>query len=499
MAGTERGIDLADEAATELFGGDVAAALAPGDVIALAGDLGAGKSTLARAIIRAVAADPGLEVPSPTFTLVQSYDLRIPVHHVDLYRLSSPDEVAEIGLDELAASGVLLVEWPDRAAGMLPAPAATITLSGDGEARHAAVAGGEAFMARLERSLVIRAFLAASGHGAARRRFLTGDASFRAYETIDVPAGGPPVILMNAPALPDGPPVRDGLPYSRIAHLAETVTPFVAIDRLLRQAGFAAPAIHAADLDAGLLLVEHLGGEGILDTEGRPIAERYLASAELLAAMHARPWPHAVEIGDGIVHAIPRYDRGAMAIETELLTDWYLPHQADHAPSEAERKEFATLWSRAFARLDHVEHTLVLRDYHSPNLLWRAAERGTGRLGLIDFQDAVIGPAAYDVASLAMDARVTIGPDLERGIVEAYCAARAAAGRFDREAFETAFAIMATQRNTKILGIFVRLDVRDGKPGYLRNLPRIRDYLRRSMAHPALEGLRAFYRASGVL
>lgn len=495
----ERGIDLADEAATGLFGGDVAAALAPGDVIALVGDLGAGKSTLARAIIRAIAADPALDVPSPTFTLVQSYDLRVPVHHVDLYRLSSPDEVAELGLDELAATGAVLVEWPDRAGNALPAPAATITLSGEGNARHAAVVATDAFMARLARSLDIRAFLAASGHGTDGRRYLTGDASFRAYETVETPAGQPPIILMNAPARPDGPPVRDGLPYSRIAHLAETVTPFVAIDRLLRQAGFAAPAIHAADLDAGLLLLEHLGGEGILDAEGRPIAERYLASAELLAAMHARPWPHVVEIGDGVVHAIPRYDRGAMTIETELLTDWYLPHQAGQAPSDAERKEFAALWSQAFALLDDVEHTLVLRDYHSPNLLWRGAARGTDRLGLIDFQDAVIGPAAYDVASLAMDARVTVEAGLERSIRDAYCAARARGGAFDREAFETAFAIMAAQRNTKILGIFVRLDVRDGKPGYLKNLPRIRDYLRRAMAHPALGGLRAFYQASGVL
>lgn len=497
MSQGSHGIDLADEAATRLLGNDVAAALAPGDVIALAGDLGAGKSTLARAIIRAIASDDGLDVPSPTFTLVQSYDLRVPVHHVDLYRLSSPDEIAELGLDELAATGVLLVEWPERAGGALPSATATITLSGDGEARHAEITGSDGFMARLARSLDIRAFLEAGGHAGARRAYLTGDASFRAYETVETRPGLPPVILMNAPRRPDGPPVRDGLPYSRIAHLAEDVVPFVAIDRVLREAGFAAPAIHAADFGAGLLLVEHLGGEGIVDAEGRPIAGRYIASAELLAAMHAATWPARIELANGVVHKVPPYDRAALGIETELLTDWYLPHEAGHPPDEATRREFAALWAEAFGLLDHAERSLVLRDFHSPNIIWRDAAQGTDRIGLIDFQDAVIGPAAYDVASLAMDARVTIEPALERRIVDAYCAARGA--DFDREAFAVAYAVMAAQRNTKILGIFVRLNVRDGKPGYLKNLPRIRDYLRRALSHPALDRLCGFYERNGIL
>src|SRR5690606_37538302 len=145
-----------------------------------------------------------------------------------------------------------------------------------GAGRDVEIDAPEDYAERLERSLAIRAFLKRAGLGDAQRRFLVGDASTRAYETVET-ASGEPLILMNAPPKPDGPPIRDGKPYSRIAHLAETVAPFVAVAKALRTEGFAAPEIPAADLEAGLLLVEHLGSEGVLDTEGAPIAERYLA------------------------------------------------------------------------------------------------------------------------------------------------------------------------------------------------------------------------------
>ncbi len=498
MAGRPLRVRLADEAATRRLGEDVAAILARGDAILLSGDLGMGKTTLARAVVRALAGDDGLEVPSPTFTIVQHYAARVPVSHFDLYRLSSPDELEELGLAEALDEGAVLVEWPERAGGALPAGAARIALTEAGEGREAEISGPDALLARFSRSLAIRAFLDRSGLEGAARRFLTGDASARAYETVSCP-GQPPAILMNAPRRPDGPPIRDGLPYSRIAHLAESVTPFVAIAGALRAGGFCAPEIYAADLDAGLLLIENLGSEGVLDAGRRPIPERYAAAAELLAEMHAKKWSRRLEVAPGVAHEVPFYDRGALAIETELLTDWYLPHVAGRAPDAAAREAYAAAWDATFDLIGDGETTLVLRDYHSPNLIWRAERAGHDRLGLIDFQDAVIGPAAYDVASLAMDARVDIPPALERAIVEAYCAARAAQGGFDRAGFDRAYAVMAAQRNSKILGIFVRLKERDGKPGYMRHLPRIRDYLARALAHPALAGLRGFYDRAGVL
>jgi tRNA threonylcarbamoyl adenosine modification protein YjeE len=491
-------IDLPDERASLQLGEDIAAMLMPGDVLALHGDLGMGKTTLARAIVRALAGDPELEVPSPTFTLVQAYATRVPVQHFDLYRLASSDELEELGFDEAIRDGVVLIEWPDRAGPLMPRDHVSLVLSEVGDGRRADISGPTSFIARLERTLAIRAFLDASGLAGAARRFLIGDASTRAYELAVLPSR-PPLVLMNAPRRPDGPPIRDGLPYSRLAHLAEDVVPFVAIAKALRDEGFAAPQIPAADLGQGLLLVEHLGSDGVLDDEGKPIAERYIASGRLLAEIHARQWPSRIAVADGVVHEIPAYDHRAMAIETELLTDWYLPHVAGRQPTEQERAEFSAAWRDVFLELDAAEKSIVLRDFHSPNIIWRSDRSGNDRVGLIDFQDAMIGPAAYDVASLAMDARVTIPTELERAITDAYCAARAAQGPFDRAAFEAAYAMMAAQRTSKILGIFVRLNLRDGKPVYMKHLPRLLDYLGRALAHPALDGIRQVYHKAGIL
>lgn len=500
MSGSQSGMLerwLPDEAATVLLGEDIAAALRPGDCVALGGDLGAGKSTLARAIIRAIADDDGLDVPSPTFTLVQGYDLRLAVHHFDLYRLGGAGEVDELGIEEALRDGIALIEWAERAGDALPGVSIRIDLADRDGGRQATLAGPGDALARLKRSLALRDFLAGAGYAQARRRHFSGDASTRRYEEIRLD-GQPSRFLMDAPRQPDGPPIRDGKPYSQIAHLAECVVPFVAIAQTLGMAGLAAPAILASDLDQGMLLIEDLGRQGILKEDGAPDPERYCAAAALLAFMHDRDWPPHIALPAGDTYAVPLYDRDAMAIETELLTDWYIPYGLGREATAQERQDYRNHWGGLFDRLETAEKSLVLRDFHSPNIIWRADREGIDRLGLIDFQDALIGPAAYDVASLAMDARVTVPVELERRIVDAYCSARQSAD-FDRAAFDEAYAIMAAQRNSKIVGIFVRLDRRDGKPGYLRHLPRIRDYLARSLAHPALADLRSFYVRMGVL
>lgn len=473
-------------------------ALRAGDAIALEGDLGAGKSTLARALIRALADDIGLDVPSPTFTLVQSYETRVPVHHFDLYRLSSPDELDELGLDDALVQGAALIEWPERAGDRLPGTALEVELAEHGEGRAARISGQGAVFERVARSLAMRDFLGTAGWGEASRRHFVGDASARSYEIVSL-AGEAPRVLMNSPRLVLGPPVRDGRPYAVIAHTAQSVTAFVAIDKALLAAGVCVPVIHAQDLDQGFLLLEHLGPEGFLSSDGQPIAERYEAAAELLAMMHAKTWHEHMEAAPGVFHDVPPFDREAMLIEADLLVDWYVPWITGKPENDALRASYHKEWNGLLDRLAGSQYTLMLRDFHSPNIIWRAERSGLDRLGIVDVQDALIGPAAYDVASLAMDARVTVPTEIERRTVEAYVAARHAAGAFDEAGFAEAYAIMAAQRNSKILGIFVRLEKRDGKPYYLRHLPRIRDYLRRALAHPSLGGLKEFYMAHGLL
>jgi tRNA threonylcarbamoyl adenosine modification protein YjeE len=489
---------LADDAATDRLGEDLAMALRPGDVMALLGDLGAGKSTLARALIRALADDENLDVPSPTFTLVQSYDARFPVHHFDLYRLASAYELDELGFDEALSTGAALVEWPDRAGNRLPSTTILVELDHQDKGRLARLSGQGIGFERIARSLAMRDFLDRAGWGLAKRRHFVGDASARAYEIVTL-EGFAPRVLMSSPELVLGPPVRDGKPYALIAHTLRTVAAFVAIDRALAAGGVSVPEIHAQDLEQGFLLTSHLGSGNFLDAEGRPVAERYAAAAELLAMMHGKPWSYHLEAAPGIFHDVPPFDRDAMMIEAELLVDWYVPAMSGSPASDALRAGYRREWDALIDRLDGRETTLMLRDFHSPNIIWRGERQGHDRLGIIDFQDALIAPSAYDVASLAMDARVTVSSEIERQTLDAYIAARHAAGAFDEEAFIEAYAIMAAQRNSKILGIFVRLDRRDGKPAYLKHLPRIRDYLRRALAHPALVGLRDFYTEHGLL
>ncbi|MCA0049592.1 tRNA (adenosine(37)-N6)-threonylcarbamoyltransferase complex ATPase subunit type 1 TsaE [Mesorhizobium sp. B283B1A] len=489
---------LADETETARLGEDLALALRAGDVLALKGDLGAGKSTLARALIRTLADDAGLDVPSPTFTLVQSYDTRIPVHHFDLYRLSSAAELDELGFDEALTQGAALVEWPERAEGYLPKASLLIELVQHGEGRLARLSGQGAAFDRAARSLAMRGFLESAGWGEAQRRHFIGDASARSYEIVSL-AGREPRVLMNSPRLVLGPPVRDGKPYAVIAHTAQSVSAFVAIDRALKAGGVSVPNIHAEDQDQGFLLIEHLGSEGFLGGDGEPLAERYTAAAELLAMMHGKTWPHRLEAGPGRFHIVPPFDRAAMMIEADLLVDWYVPAISGNPPSDDLRAGYTREWNALFDRLRASEYTLMLRDFHSPNIIWRGDRSGHDRLGIVDFQDALIGPSAYDLASLAMDARVTISPGIERRTLDAYVAARHAVDAFDEASFLESYAIMAAQRNSKILGIFVRLEKRDGKPYYLKHLPRIRDYLRRALSHPALGSLREFYDAHGLL
>ena len=497
MARQPTDIHLADERATIRLGQDLALALQPGDCLALHGDLGAGKSTLARALIRCIAEDDGFEVPSPTFTLVQTYNLRIPVAHFDLYRIAGPDEIDELGLDEALQDGAALIEWPEKAAGRLPENVLSVHLEEENEGRRLSISGPPDVMQRFERSFAIRRFLQQSGCSDADRHHYQGDASTRAYEII-TSDGQDRRILMNAPERLIGPVLKDGKRYAQIAHVAENVRPFVAIGGFLSDQGFHTPRIYAGDLDAGFLLLEYLGSNGIVDRDGKPLIARWEAAIDCLVALHRIEIPSEIGLAEGAGHTIPPFDPDAMMIEVDLLPAWYVPHVKGGEADPEFVEEFRGCWAVLIGHLKGAEKSLVLRDFHSPNLLWQSGRTGLDRVGLIDFQDAMIGPAAYDVASLVQDARVTVDPDLHRRLVRRYIDARGSDPAFDAAGFEQALAIMQAQRATKILGLFVRLKQRDGKPGYMRHLPRIETYLRAALRHPVLRDLHDCYTKAGI-
>ncbi|MBZ6077506.1 tRNA (adenosine(37)-N6)-threonylcarbamoyltransferase complex ATPase subunit type 1 TsaE [Microvirga puerhi] len=491
---------LPDQEATERLARLLIDELRPGDLVTLSGGLGAGKTTLARALVRGLAGNPDLEVPSPTFTLVQSYEgAHHPVVHADFYRLGGGQELYELGWDEMTENAISLVEWPERADDALKAERLDVHLDfapgGANAGRIAILTGIGGFSGRLQRLKAFHALVDRSGWTDAIRVPMQSDASvIRSYERLVKP-DGETSLLMISPPRPVGPPVRRGKPYTTIAKLAETVHAFVAMDKALRAQGLSAPEIYGEDLDTGLLILEDLGSEPVVNTNG-PIPERYAEAVRVLAHLHAASLPDVLPVTEGQEYTLPPYDLEAMLIEVELLPDWYVPHIIGSLLSGSARAEFVNLWTETLAEILAGPTTWTLRDYHSPNLIWMPEREGLQRVGVIDFQDAVLGSPAYDVASLLQDARTTVSPDLELKLIGLYARERKASDpQFDVAAFARAYAIMGAQRATKILGIFARLDRRDGKPHYLKHLPRIETYLARNLAHPALSRLRAWYEA----
>ncbi len=491
-------MELADEADTAALAAQVAHMVGAGDLVTLSGDLGAGKTAFARALIRHVCDDPGLEAPSPTFTLMQTYEAAdFPVLHADLYRLAAPDDLRELGWEEACEGALVLVEWADRIGPALPADRLDVALRlnparGD-DYREATLTGHGAFAERLARVRGVDRLLQVTGWVDARRDFMLGDASVRAYERLVKPDGST-AILMISPPRPDGPPVRYGRPYSAIARLAETIDPFLAVAEGLRARGLSAPQIYAASSADGLAIIEDLGGEGVV-ADGAPIPERYMDATSVLAFLHVSGAPTALPLPDGRNYPIPPYDLEALLIEVDLLLEWYAPHVAGLSLSSSAKAVFLSAWRAALDRVSICRDSWVLRDYHSPNLIWLPERAGLTRVGIIDFQDCVLGHPAYDVASLLQDARVSVPDELELRLLTHYAKARRAIDAdFDMSAFAAAYALLGAQRATKILGIFARLDRRDGKPDYLAHLPRVERYLAKNLQHPALVDVRGWYK-----
>jgi N-acetylmuramate 1-kinase len=493
-------VALANETATANLMADLALLIGPGDVITLTGDLGAGKTAAARALIRYLASDDSVEVPSPTFTLAQSYDLpAFPLVHADLYRINDAAELEEIGLSPLPEGTVTLIEWPERAPEALPRDRIDIALNHrpalGSTARAAEITGYGKAAAQVARLKALRQFLAEAGFSDARRQRMAGDASIRSYARLVRDDGV--VILMNFPRRPDGLAIYDSKTYSAAVHLAQDVKPFVAIANGLRVRGLSAPSIHHADLDAGFLITEDFGSEGFIEGDPpQPIVERYETAVDVLAALHRKTLPEVLPLAPQITYAIPTFDIDALLVETGLMLEWYLPDRSAE-PTNNLRAEFVMLWRDLLGKLAAVPKTWVMRDFHSPNLIWLGERSGISKVGIIDFQDAVLGPAAYDLVSLLQDARIDVPEQLELALLMRYIKTmHAADDSFDPAGFAEIYAIMSAQRNTRLLGTFARLNRRDGKPQYLRHQPRIWTYLTRSLAHPVLSGLREWYSAN---
>ena len=301
-------------------------------------------------------------------------------------------------------------------------------------------------------------FLARSGWAGAAIEPVAGDASFRRY--FRVRRGGDTAILMDAP-----PPHEDP-------------RPFLAVARWLTDHGFAAPAILGEDLERGLVLLEDFGDRRMRETadaaaEGE--TELYGHAVDLLIELHR----HASA-------PVPPYDEAVYQREAGLFVEWYCPAVGLDVDAEGYR----AAWAQVLAPVLAVDRAVtVLRDYHAENLMLLAGRPAP--LGLLDFQDALAGHAAYDLVSLLQDARRDVPPALEAAMLARYQAAVRPS-----DAFLPAYHVLGAQRNAKIIGIFTRLWKRDGKPRYAGLCPRVWRYLERDLTQPELAPVAAWFAAN---
>lgn len=304
-------------------------------------------------------------------------------------------------------------------------------------------------------------FLADAGWGGARLSPLAGDASFRRYFRVEY--DGRYAVLMDAP-----PPEED-------------VRPFVAIAEYLRGIGLNAPNIFARDIEQGLLLIEDFGGNRMreaVDEAREDELPLYQAITDVLVELHGHPAPQGLK----------RHGLADWLDEVELLIDWYGPYVGLDLP----RDSFRAAWEAALTPVDAraIDWVTELRDYHAENVMLIDGANGLARFGLLDFQDARIGHPAYDLVSMLEDARRDVSPEVEQACLAHYVAATGRDADFVGD-----YWALGAQRNTRILGLFCRLAVRDAKPGYKKYQPRMWGLVERDLAHPRLAPVRAWFDA----
>lgn len=320
-------------------------------------------------------------------------------------------------------------------------------------------------LAPMSRRVEMEQFVAEAGYAGAPIALLAGDASFRKYWRVQVPDGT--LVLMDAPP----------------EH--EDVAPFMRVTAMLRAMGLCAPAIHAHDTVRGFLLLEDLGDNlfsKALAGNGSAEAGMYQAACEALVHMHVQSRNNVAQIAELAV-----YDASVYLREVALFAEWFLVQVHGQSIAADLRDEWLAIWRGVLAGAGLVQEVLVHRDYHADNLLWHEG-KGIARVGMLDYQDALFGDPLYDVISLLEDAR----RDVSAATVEACKTALQRSDQHDAESFARRYHVLAAQRNCKIIGIFTRLCVRDGKSRYLEYMPRVWGHLLGDMTHPVLAPVKAF-------
>lgn len=307
-----------------------------------------------------------------------------------------------------------------------------------------------------DRAALAAAFLLQSGWDAALRQPLAGDASERRYERLAM--SGKTAVLMDAPP-----------------GIADDTATFARIARHLAGLGLSPPTIIAEDHDGGFLLLEDLGNglfSGLIADDAGREASLYAAATDVL--LRLQEGPAAADL--------PDLSARDWAEAAGVALSWYAFAATGESPDPA---MFVTVLENLMRRHADGPRVMILRDYHAENLLWLPARSGVARVGLLDFQLAQLGQPGYDLVSLLQDARRDVTAETEAAMIDRFRAAKGS----NATVFAASYAVLGAQRALRILGVFARLCLKAGKPGYVALIPRVWGQLQRNLAHPVLAPL----------
>ena len=351
-----------------------------------------------------------------------------------------------------------------------------------------------------ERLALIDNYIKNKGWGDAKRIDMGGDASVRSYIRLIKP-DGQKAIVMNAPlddeSIVCSPTMTDAerITAGYNAHrrtAASRVDAFVCIGAFLHKNGFSVPEIYDFDVQHGLALLSDLG-EGqywsLLQSAGQPEEQMYEAATDVLVKLAAVRPPEVLEYKN-TSWPLLTYDALAMDCEAAMFIDWYAVHHGGLTVDDSVRAAYVKAWHSMYVHLQTSQPVLVIRDYHSPNIMWIPERSGQARAGVVDFQDGVLGHAAYDVQFLFNDARRDVSPALVDKMLERYLKATGV----DRATFMNAYHVFKALNNARICGIFCRLNYRDGKTGYMKHLPRVQRYLMEALQHSSCTPLADWFK-----
>ena len=302
----------------------------------------------------------------------------------------------------------------------------------------------------MERENQLKSFLSQNGWGEAQQSLLAHDASFRWYDRLTL--DNQSRVLMNAPIPKENP------------------AQFVFVDKILENIGVKVPHIYAQDLENGFLLLEDLGDDTFTRLIAKGENEDILYKKAVDVLINVQKEIHT-NVG------LKEYDFDLMFFEASLLPLWYIKHVLNTDIDEKGMQEFEQIWRKLYEIISSVPNTLVLLDYHVDNLMITK----NNECAVLDFQDARFGPVTYDLASLLEDARRPVAKELQEKMKAYYFENMP---EHHTNAFHTSYPVMAVQRHTKVIGIFVRLFVRDGKDRYLKHIPFVWQLLEKHLDNP---------------